>query len=477
MTRLKIALMAGGDSPERGIALQSAAQIEAALDHTKYDITVIDLHHRDWHYTAPDGREWQVDKNDFSLTVEGERKAFDYALIIIHGTPGEDGKLQGYLDMMGVPYSSCSMTSSVITFDKITTKRTVAGRGINLAREIFLRKGETADPDRVVAEFGLPLFIKPNASGSSFGVTKVHTRDEVLPAIEAAFAQSDEVLIEECIAGREMGCGMMVAGGREYLFPITEIVSKKDFFDYQAKYTEGYSDEITPADIAPEIAEELHRMTRIAYRACRCSGVVRVDFIVTPEGKPYLIEIDDKIVSADLLRECFACDIAQCKGICCVEGNAGAPLEAEEVGILEREYAAYKPYMTPEGIEAVERQGFMVIDEDGDLTTPLVGDAECAYTYSENGITLCAIEKAWLEGKTAFRKPISCHLYPIRVVRFSNGTAGLNYHRWSVCAPARECGRRLGIPVYKALREPIVRRFGEEFYKALEAAEEFIRQQ
>ena len=176
MTRLKIALMAGGDSPERGIALQSAAQIEAALDHTKYDITVIDLHHRDWHYTAPDGREWQVDKNDFSLTVEDERKAFDYALIIIHGTPGEDGKLQGYLDMMGVPYSSCSMTSSVITFDKITTKRTVAGQGINLAREIFLRKGETADPDRVVAEFGLPLFIKPNASGSSFGVTKVHTR-------------------------------------------------------------------------------------------------------------------------------------------------------------------------------------------------------------------------------------------------------------------------------------------------------------
>jgi len=120
MTRLKIALMAGGDSPEREIALQSAAQIESALDHEKYDITVIDLHHRDWHYTAPDGRQWQVDKNDFSLTVEGERKVFDYALIIIHGTPGEDGRLQGYLDMMGVPYSSCSMTSSVITFDNGT---------------------------------------------------------------------------------------------------------------------------------------------------------------------------------------------------------------------------------------------------------------------------------------------------------------------------------------------------------------------
>lgn len=190
-----------------------------------------------------------------------------------------------------------------------------------------------------------------------------------------------------------------------------------------------------------------------------------------------MIEIDDKIVSADLLRECFACDIAQCKGICCVEGNAGAPLEADEVEILEREYPNYKSYMTAEGIESVERQGFMVVDEDGDLTTPLVDDAQCAYTYTENGVTLCAIEKAWAEGETPFRKPISCHLYPIRVMRFSNGTVGLNYHRWSVCAPARRCGARLGIPVYKALREPIVRRFGEEFYKALEAAEELIKQQ
>ena len=168
MERLKIALLAGGDSPEREIALQSAAQIEAALDHTKYDITVIDLHHRDWHYTAPDGRQWQLDKNDFSLTVDGKRKVFDYALIIIHGTPGEDGRLQGYLDMMGIPYSSCSMTSSVITFDKITTKRTLAGRGIPLAREIFLRRGEAYDPARIVAGLGLPLFVKPNANGSAW---------------------------------------------------------------------------------------------------------------------------------------------------------------------------------------------------------------------------------------------------------------------------------------------------------------------
>lgn len=192
---------------------------------------------------------------------------------------------------------------------------------------------------------------------------------------------------------------------------------------------------------------------------------------------PLMIEIDDKIVSADLLRECFACDITQCKGICCVEGNAGAPLEADEVDTLEQEYEAYKPYMTARGIAAVERQGFMVVDEEEDYTTPLIDDAQCAYAYEENGITLCAVEKAWLEGRTSFRKPISCHLYPIRLVRFSNGSIGLNYHRWSVCSSARACGRKLGIPVYKALKEPIIRRFGGEFYKALEAAEEFIRKQ
>ncbi len=188
-----------------------------------------------------------------------------------------------------------------------------------------------------------------------------------------------------------------------------------------------------------------------------------------------MIEIDGKIVSDDILTECFACDIARCKGECCVDGNSGAPLEMEEADILEEEYENYKPYMTPEGIEAVERQGFMVVDFDGDYTTPLVGDAECAYSYCENGITLCAIEKAFREGKCSFRKPISCHLYPIRLINLSNGTTGLNYHRWNVCSSACENGRKLGIPVYKWLREPIIRRFGEEFYKALECAEDLLK--
>lgn len=292
MSRLKVALLAGGNSSEREIALGSANQIASALDSAKYDVKVIDLHYRNMTYTAPDGTEWEVDKNDFSLTVAGEKIVFDYALIIIHGTPGEDGKLQGYLDMMGIPYSSCSQTSSTITFDKISTKRAVAGRGINLAREVFICRGDKVEPQAIVDKLGLPIFVKPNASGSSFGVTKVTAVEQIEAAVEAAFAESDQVLIEECIVGREFGCGVVVTEDREILLPITEIVSKRDFFDYQAKYTEGLSDEITPAQISEDVRKKLNRMTLEAYRACRCSGIVRIDFIVTQAGEPYMIEIN-----------------------------------------------------------------------------------------------------------------------------------------------------------------------------------------
>lgn len=292
MERLKIALLAGGNSSEREIALQSAGQIADALDASKYDVKVIDLHYRDWTYTAPDGRKFPLDKNDFSLTVDRERTEFEYALIIIHGTPGEDGKLQGYLDMMGIPYSSCSQVSSTITFDKITTKRAVAGRGINLAREILLGHHDKIDSAEIVARLGLPVFVKPNASGSSFGVTKVTDESEIEAAIAKAFTESDEILIEECIVGREVGCGVMITDDKEYLFPITEIVPKKDFFDYEAKYEAGMSEEITPARISDEVKAKLNRMTAEAYRACRCRGVVRIDFIVTDAGEPYMIEIN-----------------------------------------------------------------------------------------------------------------------------------------------------------------------------------------
>lgn len=187
-----------------------------------------------------------------------------------------------------------------------------------------------------------------------------------------------------------------------------------------------------------------------------------------------MIEIDGKIVSSDLLTERFLCDLSSCRGICCVEGNAGAPLEEDEVSTLGQEFDAYRDFMTPEGLSTVEQQGFAVRDGDGDLVTPLVGDAECAYSFSRDGVTLCAIEQAWAAGATPFRKPISCHLYPIRVTRFGDGSLGLNYHRWAVCDGARKLGAARGVPVYKMLREAIVRRFGVSFFEALEIAEEYL---
>ena len=190
-----------------------------------------------------------------------------------------------------------------------------------------------------------------------------------------------------------------------------------------------------------------------------------------------MIEIDDKIVSLDVLREMFCCDLSQCRGACCVEGESGAPLSEEEVDLLEEEYGNYKPYMTARGVEAVGQQGFMVIDSDGEYTTPLIDGRECAYSLNENGMTFCAIERAHREGRTAFVKPVSCHLYPIRVTRFRNGSHGLMYHRWDICHAARECGSRNATPLYRALREPLIRHFGEEFYRALEAADEMLREE
>ena len=291
MNKLRIALLAGGDSSEREIALNSAHQIGEALDREKYDVKVIDLHHRSWAYTE-NGKRYEMNKNDFSLTVEGVRYEFDYALIIIHGTPGEDGKLQGYLDMMGIPYSSCSQVSSTITFDKVSTKRAVKERGINVANEIFLHKGEAVDAEAIVAELGLPLFVKPNASGSSFGVTRVTEKEQIAEAVRLAFTESEEVLIEECITGREFGCGVLITKNKRLVLPITEIVSKNAFFDYEAKYTAGMSDEITPAPISEEWAEMIAHDAVEAYQACRCRGIVRIDFIVTEEGKAYLIEVN-----------------------------------------------------------------------------------------------------------------------------------------------------------------------------------------
>lgn len=291
MSKINIALLAGGDSSEREVSLRSAAQVAGSIDGKKYNIFLIDVDGLSWGYKDGDGKLWQVDKNDFSVTVAGSKTMFDYALILIHGVPGEDGQMQGYLDMMGVSYSSSGMVSMVVTFDKLLCKRVVSSAGLNVAKHVFIRKGDNVDPEDLGDTLGFPMFIKPNASGSSFGVSKVKRTEDILPAVEAARRESAEVLAEEFIEGREISCGVMIAGGKEYVFPVTEIVTKKDFFDYEAKYTDGFTDEITPADIPAETLALLNDMTLRAYKACNCRGIVRVDFIVKA-GVPYFIEVN-----------------------------------------------------------------------------------------------------------------------------------------------------------------------------------------
>ncbi len=191
--------------------------------------------------------------------------------------------------------------------------------------------------------------------------------------------------------------------------------------------------------------------------------------------KQTMIEIDGKIVSTDLLTVPFLCDLKQCRGLCCVEGTGGAPLTDEEIDVLEREYDNYSRYMMPEGREIVEREGFMVVDEYGEYATPLIGGADCVFSFQEDGVAYCAIERAYNNGECGFRKPVSCHLYPVRVKRFRNGTVGLNYNRWDICSSALECGKRLGVPMYRMLKDAIVRAFGQEFYDALTEAEAYLK--
>lgn len=291
MKKINIALMAGGDSSEREVSLGSAAQVYAVLDKSKYNVFLVDVHGRDWIYMSDDGRKWKVDRNDFSVTIAEIKTRFDYALILIHGTPGEDGRLQGYFDFMKVSYSTCDLVSTVITFDKQLCKQTVAQVGVPVARGMMLRRDAAYD-ESAPADFTYPVFVKPNASGSSFGVTKVYLPENLDAALDEAFREGDAALVEEFVEGREIACGVMITEDEELVFPLTEIVTKNDFFDYQAKYTEGFSEEITPADIGEEVASRVRELAVMAYRACRCRGIARVDFIVRTDGEPVMIEIN-----------------------------------------------------------------------------------------------------------------------------------------------------------------------------------------
>ena len=292
-----IAIIAGGDSSEYGVSLRSAAGIESFLNHEQYDITIVLLRGNDWKAKVDEDKWVAIDKNDFSFIHNGVKNTFDFAYITIHGTPGENGLLQGYFDMLGIPYSCCGVLAAAMTFNKYTCNHYLKGFGVRVAESVLLRKeamrrlGDEAIGKDIVAQVGLPCFIKTNVGGSSFGVTKVKTLEEVEPAIEKAFAEGDEVICEAFMKGVEITCGVYKTKNKAVAFPITEVVTSNEFFDYDAKYN-GQVDEITPARIPDEVRDAVQAMTLKIYDILGCKGIIRVDYILTEGWTINLLEVN-----------------------------------------------------------------------------------------------------------------------------------------------------------------------------------------
>lgn len=290
----KIAIVAGGDSSEYGVSLRSAAGIYSFLDHTIYDITIVCLRGSDWKAQVGEDTWVEIDKNDFSYTYQGEKKKFDFAYITIHGTPGENGLLQGYFDMLGIPYSCCGVMAAALTFNKFVCNRYLRQYGVNTAKNMLLRKPMLQTPglaEQIVAEVGLPCFIKSNGGGSSFGCTKVKSLEKVGPAIACAFGEGDEVICEAFMKGVEITCGAYKVGDKAVAFPITEVVTENEFFDYDAKYN-GQVDEITPARIPDEVRDEVQALTLRVYDLLGCKGIIRIDYILTEGWQINMLEIN-----------------------------------------------------------------------------------------------------------------------------------------------------------------------------------------
>lgn len=288
-TMKTIAVAAGGNSSEFEISVKSAEGVCNALG-ASYNTYLIMIRGANWYWEDSRGRAFSIDKNDFSLTVDDKKIRFDGVFIAIHGTPGENGLLQGYFDMIGMPYSSCDAFCSALTFNKQATKLFLREYGIDMAEAILIRKGNEMDDNAIVKQVGLPCFVKPNDSGSSFGVSKVNKKEELAEAFRKAFEESDEVLVEAYMKGREVACGVLKTGNKTIVLPVTEIISKTEFFDYAAKYT-GMSDEITPANMPADITDEIQRLSSYIYDLLGCRGIVRVDFIVVGT-KPLFLEIN-----------------------------------------------------------------------------------------------------------------------------------------------------------------------------------------
>lgn len=288
-----IALVTGGFSGEAVISYKSATTIANNLDRNLFNVYKIDINAQGWIYETPNGHKTEVDKNDFSITLNDQKITFDAVFIGMHGTPGEDGKLQGYFDTLKIPYTSCDAATSAITFNKRYTVAVASFSGIHVAKSVLLIRNSFGSPDEITRDLKFPVFVKPNNGGSSIGMSKVDKPSDALgAAIEKAFKEDDQVLVEEYIKGRELTVGVFKTRGKIIVLPITEVISKKAFFDYEAKY-EGASDEITPAQIDESIANKIREAAEKIYRVFNCRGVVRIDFIYNEEsGHPYMLEIN-----------------------------------------------------------------------------------------------------------------------------------------------------------------------------------------
>lgn len=289
----KIALVTGGFSGEAVISYRSANTIYNHLDKDKFDVYKIDINSQGWFYEDASGNKTEVDKNDFTITCNSKKISFDAVFIGMHGTPGEDGKLQGYFDLMGLPYTSCNSATSALTFNKRYTTAVAGMSGINVARSVLFIKGQFENADEVVETLKFPVFVKPNNGGSSIGMSKVNNVTEELgAAIEKAFKEDDQVLVEEMIQGREFTVGVFRTKGEIVVLPITEVTAHKEFFDFEAKY-EGKSTETTPAQIPDEWISKLEAAATKIYEVFNCSGVVRIDFIYNEEKNlPFMLEIN-----------------------------------------------------------------------------------------------------------------------------------------------------------------------------------------
>ncbi len=287
----KIAIVTGGNQSESVISLKSAEQLSHMIDQNVYDIYIISIIGNHWLGKSDGIQDIPVNREDFSLTINGKRLQFDCVFISIHGNPGEDGVLQSYFELLNLPYTSCGVCSSAVTFNKYVSKIYLRHFGVETSKTLIFRKKDTINFPLVITELGLPCFVKPNEAGSSFGVSKVNQISEMEKAISEAFKEDNEILIEEYIKGREVTCGVYKFENQEIIFPVTEIVSKKDFFDYEAKYTSGMSEEITPAQIGAEMTSQIQILSSKIYDWFDCSGIVRIDFIIKNDI-PYFLEVN-----------------------------------------------------------------------------------------------------------------------------------------------------------------------------------------